>query len=165
MYEPYLYQAVWYNIFTIDGAPYQIDLQQGRLPLEEWQALFYQREEPQYGGKRDALEPWSQIGVTYAADELVAAGPKAYASEAEWRTENDYKCWPGISRVRRSRELLCALRTLNKRSQTTKSVRAPLPARFVRGCPLGCQAPSRCKRLWPRGRCAGVPRVPGGAVR
>jgi hypothetical protein len=122
MYDAYLYQVVWYNIFTIDGAPFQDDLQAGRLPLEEWQALFYQREEPGYGGKRDAVEPWSQIGLAVAPDTQDVLGPATYASEEEWRAANDYECWPGLSRVRRARDLVSTLRTLNKRSQTTKSV-------------------------------------------
>ena len=123
MFDPYLYQVVWYDIFTIDGAPYQDDLQAGRLPLEEWQALFYQREEPAYGGKHDAVEPWSHAGLAVEPGTLEVVGPPTYASEEEWRAANDYECWPGLARVRRARDLVATLRTLNKRSQTTKSVR------------------------------------------
>ena len=122
MYDPTLYQVVWFNIFAIDGAPYQDELTAGNLPLEEWQSLFYQREEAQYGGVRDALEPWGSDGVT--RDESGnATGPARYATKEEWHRANDYECYQGLSRCRRSRELISTMRSLRRRTSTTRSVR------------------------------------------
>ena len=114
MFSPLFWPSIYYDLFPFGDAVYNLE-RPTAMPYREWSAYIISREELQYGGIADAIDP----SLPY--------------DPQDHKTQN-FRAQPGPSRWRLDRDFLCTVYCLGKRIDIIYGVKTHIARRNFGAC-------------------------------